>query len=642
MKRVINLIQWLVFAVLVVGAIWLVFRPSPPLDYKPETWSNWDGFMTISYAGVTHSENTIYPSSKTLLAHMDALRAAGYRTITTEDALAFLEGRAPLPEKALLILFEGARKETFIRAHPVLRKYGMRATICVPTASMEGWDESSLKSGDIRKICALPQWGVASMGGEAVELHQTADGRKDHFLSTRAWIARENRLETDVEFRLRLEKDYSVSAASLAKLNGGSVLAYVYPYADDGRRAGVEPMAGDINSSCVMAHYRMAFVLASNPFNPPGRNPYALTRLRVNGDWSAAQVLTALKRATPLADRVVDIGSNDQWNLFGGARVVRDELRLDDEDAAWIRGSDLWTDAQISVSISRAPRAIAVCYARLLSPADCLRLSMDDKDIRLQESRNGVPVTIKTTPAPTGQVVRLEWKIKGLRSWLIVNDVIAFGPVPLAIPYASGAIGFESRGGLSTLSELKVKPLRRNGVVVSSWMKIPADQRAVITDYITPFPVPGERVMAQQCLDCIQAVSEGAEVWPILMTSSNAVSPASQVGLMVEQLVRQDLRPFIRGFVVNAAQQDWIEPLRAQGFKIMHQMKSDEAMPVSVTNQMDHVWLDWKGANVMKVADEFLRRHPPSQLVVHDEQVIRQIPRVDQIRVWPEEEGKNP
>jgi len=642
MKRILNFIQWLVLASLVAVILWLVFRPSPPLEYKPEVWSNWDGFMTISYAGVTRGENTIYPSSKTLLDHLGALRTAGYHTITTEDALAFLEGRAPLPDKALLILFEGARKETFIRAHPVLRKFGMRATLCVPTAAIESWDESCLKSGDIRKICALPQWEIASMGDAAVELHQTVDGRKDHFLSTREWISRQKRLETDEEFRARLEKDYRDSALALAKLNGSPIFAYVYPYADDGCRSGVEPIAGDLNHTSVTAHYRMAFVSASNPFNSPGRNPYALTRLRVNGDWSAAQVLTALKRAMPLMDRVVDIGSGDRWNFFGAARVVRDELKLGDEDAASIRGSDLWTDARISVSIRRAPHSTAVCYARMLSPADCLRLSMDDKDIRLQESRNGGPVTIKTTPTPTGQVVRLEWKLKGLRSWLIVNDVPAFGPVPLATPYASGVIGFESRGGMVSLSQLQVKPLHRRGVVVDSWMQIPFEQRAVITDYISPFPVPGAMVMAQQCLDCIQAVSEGAEVWPILVTSTNGGAPEAQVEAMVAQLVRQDLRPFIKGFVVEAAQADWMEPLRAQGFRVMYRMKNEEQMPISVTNRMDHVWLDMTGTNAMRVAAQFLHRHPPSQLVVRDAQVIRQIPRVDQIMVWSEDKGKNP
>lgn len=642
MKRLFNFMQWLVFAGLAVTIVWLVFRPSPPLEYKPEVWSNWDGFMAISYAGVTRGENTIYPSSETLFSHLETLRSAGYHTITTLDALAFLEGRAPLPDKALLILFEGARKETFIRAHPVLRKFGMRATLCVPTVSIENWDESCLKKGDVRKVLAMPQWEIASMGGEAVLLHETAEGRKDHFLSTRKWISRSKRLETTEEFRARLEMDYRESAQLLGKLNGAPVPAFVYPFADDGRRPGADPLAGKFNDEYLKAHYRMAFVMASNPFNPPGRNPYTLTRLRVNGDWSAVQVLTALKRAMPLQDRMVEIGASDNWNLFGNARVVRDMLKLNDGDAAWIRGSDLWTDARVSLAIQRTPKSIAVCYARWLSPADCLRLSMDHKDIRLQESRNGVPTTIKTVPAPTGEVVRLEWRVKGLRSWLKVNDELAFGPVPLAVSRASGAIGFEGRGGAVSLSDLKVKPLHSRGVVVDSWMKLPQEQRDVITDYIVPFPAPGEVIPTRTCLDVIQAVSEGADVWPILPPDTPAVQPATQVATMVGQWTRQDLRPFIKGLVVDSTQADWVAPLRGEGFRIMHRLRDGESMPISVTNQTDHVWLDMTGTQALQVAHAFLRRHPPSQLVVRDEEVIRRIPRVDQMILWSESEGKNP
>ncbi len=129
MKRWINFSQWLALVALVAGVVWMVVRPSPPVDYAPDTWSNWDGFMAISYAGVTKKGgSSVYPSSENLAGHFEALRAAGYHTITPEDVQAFLERREPLPDKALLILFEGARKETFIRTHPVLRRLGMRAT----------------------------------------------------------------------------------------------------------------------------------------------------------------------------------------------------------------------------------------------------------------------------------------------------------------------------------------------------------------------------------------------------------------------------------------------------------------------------------------------------------------------------------
>jgi hypothetical protein len=315
---------------------------------------------------------------------------------------------------------------------------------------------------------------------------------------------------------------------------------------------------------------------------------------------------------------------------------------LGNGDAAWLRGSDLWVDTQLSVVLKRTPQTIAICYARWLSSADCLRLSIDDKDIRLQEYRNGAPVTIKVVPVPIGPELRVEWRIKGLRSWLNVNDVPVFGPLPLSAPRASGSIGFEGQGGDVTLTSVKVTPLGRRGVVVDSWMRIPVGQRALMSEYITMFPLPGEAVSAQQCLDCIQAVAEGAEVWPMLNVPPAGAAPEDQVELMVKQLSRQDVRAFIKGFVLEAAQKEWVEPLRAQGFGIMYRMKDGDPVPLSATNQLDHVWLDMAGTNAVQVADEYLHRHPPTQLVVQNEAVIRRFPRVDQVVIWSEPEGKNP
>ena len=265
MKRWINFAQWLALVALAAGVVWMVVKPPPPVDYAPETWSNWDGFMAISYAGVSRNDSSLYPSSKTLAGHFEALQAAGYHTVTPDDTLAFLERREPLPSKAVLILLEGARKETFIRAHPVLSRLGMRATLCVPTESLMNWDESKLKERDVGKIAGMPQWSLASMGNEAPNpIVVSAQKKTDHFLSKRQWLRKLDREENDGEFRQRVAGDYQESSAILKKINGAPVVAYVYPYSDNGFRADADPLAGAINNSCLASNYSLAFVSASN------------------------------------------------------------------------------------------------------------------------------------------------------------------------------------------------------------------------------------------------------------------------------------------------------------------------------------------------------------------------------------------
>jgi peptidoglycan/xylan/chitin deacetylase (PgdA/CDA1 family) len=641
MKRFINGLQWAALVGVVVLIAWIVLKPAPPVIYEPGTWSNWEGFMTLSYAGVTRSEGDVYASSETLASHLEALAKVGYNTITPEDALAFLEGRAPLPERALLILFEGARKETFIRAHPALRRLGLRATLCVSGESIESWDESRLKSGDVRKIVMLPQWSLASMGHEAVNpIQSSADGSQDHFLSTRKWLPKLNRTELDGEFSQRIEADYTRSSQLLEKLNGSPVAAYVYPFSDDGRRAGGDPLAAQLNTSNVTARYKMAFVSASNPFNPPGRDPYRLSRLRVGGDWSAAQVLTSLQHARPLSVPLAGIGSAENWSFLNGARIAGEVLRLDSEDAAWVRGSELWTDTEVSVVLSREPGTVASLYARFINPTHCLRLSVDDKTIRLQESRGGGASTLAAAPAPAGESLRLVWRVKGVRSWLMVNGLPVLGPVPLSPPQPSGFVGFESSKGKISFSELRLAPITRQGIQSDSWGTIPEEKRGLATDTMMPFPPLGTDLSAQQVLDIIQAVAEGVTVWPKLTAGTNSLPVATGVETMTAMLAAKDIKPFIKGFVLDASQAEWIEPLRQQGFKVMHHIRVGETIPLAATNRGDHVWLEGTGSNAVAAARAFLHLHPPSQLVVGDDSDMARIPGVGRVTEWKSPGGK--
>ena len=633
MKRWINFAQWLALVALAAGVVWMVVKPPPPVDYAPETWSNWDGFMAISYAGVSRNDSSLYPSSKTLAGHFEALQAAGYHTVTPDDALAFLERREPLPSKAVLILLEGARKETFIRAHPVLSRLGMRATLCVPTESLMNWDESKLKERDVGKIAGMPQWSLASMGNEAPNpIVVSAQKKTDHFLSKRQWLRKLDREENDGEFRQRVAGDYQESSAILKKINGAPVVAYVYPYSDNGFRADADPLAGAINNSCLASNYSLAFVSASNPFNPPGRNPYSLSRLRISGDWTAAQVLTQLKQAQPRPwPSVVDVEGSGRWMLRDGAHLVKDSLRLDSGDAAWVKGSDFWTDAEIGVSLTRGVGGVAVCYIRFDDPANCLRLTVGDKDIRLQETRHGTPVTVAVAPAPDGEVIQLLWRVKGNRSWLVLNGRPVFGPVPLAEWCVSGMIGFESNHGRLAFSGLAIKPLLRQGLIADSWITLPASRRMDITEYLPRFPAPGRELSVQQRMDFIQAVAEGASVWPILKFATNGPAPQAQVEALSAVLAKDDMRPFIKGFVLDSSLSEWSGLLRDRGFMVMHRVKAGQMVPLSATNLVDYVWLEGTGTNVLAAAKKILHRHPPSQLMVQDGTVVRNFIGVGQI-----------
>lgn len=64
---------------------------------------------------------------------MRYLRNNGYRVITPEQLLAFLEYQQPLPKKAVMITIDDGYRSVYDIAYPILKKYGYSATLFVYT-----------------------------------------------------------------------------------------------------------------------------------------------------------------------------------------------------------------------------------------------------------------------------------------------------------------------------------------------------------------------------------------------------------------------------------------------------------------------------------------------------------------------------
>lgn len=62
---------------------------------------------------------------------MGYLHRQGYTTITLDELVAFQEGRSPLPSKPVMVTFDDGFMSNYLYAFPVLKQYGMKATIFV-------------------------------------------------------------------------------------------------------------------------------------------------------------------------------------------------------------------------------------------------------------------------------------------------------------------------------------------------------------------------------------------------------------------------------------------------------------------------------------------------------------------------------
>jgi peptidoglycan/xylan/chitin deacetylase (PgdA/CDA1 family) len=97
------------------------------------------------------AEDRTYIVPPTVLdAQLDALKRAGYSSVSADDVAAHMAEGKPLPRKPVLITFDDASAGQYTRALPILRRHALKATFFIMTVVLgkQGW----LTRGQVRAL----------------------------------------------------------------------------------------------------------------------------------------------------------------------------------------------------------------------------------------------------------------------------------------------------------------------------------------------------------------------------------------------------------------------------------------------------------------------------------------------------------
>ncbi len=583
MKKYSLFAQWFVLAALAAFVAYVLMRPTPLPDYAPATWRSWNGVTVLSYAGIARTDSPVYPSVKRLEAQLSALRDAGYRTVRPEDVRAFLDERAPLPDKALLLIFEGGRKEAFIRATPVLQRTGFTAVITVPTSVMRQWGSFYLKRADVRRVVRLPQWQVGSMGHQAIEpLPGTASSEQGRFLAQR--IRLDGKVESADAFRNRILQDYARSASVLEDAAGKPPLLYLYPFAEAGQSPDSDPLAEAANRDAVTRHFSLAFIGGSNAFNGPGSDPWSMTRLRVPGDWTPAQLLAELASSQPRSRPQAALGNAQDW-VFEREGGLRDAaLHLSAGAAAWLRGSDAWTDIEVSAELQPDAKGCAALYARYTSVRSWLRVTCDAEGLRVQERLGTRLYTLCRRPAADDaqSIRRIRLRIRNNRAWVWLNDKPVAENLPISPATRRGRVGLGSEQGDLRVSAFTARPLPSRWVLANSIRLVPDADReqvqAILPNWFRAGETPSLAQTAQQ--DLLQTAVAGIHTVPLLTGGAalDAEAARAWAGAIDAELTRADLKMLTPALAVEGPALPLAAELRNRNFRVTHLLTPAQAL----------------------------------------------------------------
>ena len=84
-----------------------------------------------------HNGDMVTVTPKTFERQMEYLNRAGYKTLTLDELLSYINGDLILQDKAVVVTFDDGWLDNYIYAFPILKKYNIHASIFIVTNIIE-------------------------------------------------------------------------------------------------------------------------------------------------------------------------------------------------------------------------------------------------------------------------------------------------------------------------------------------------------------------------------------------------------------------------------------------------------------------------------------------------------------------------
>jgi len=163
--------------------------------------------------------------------HLRHFRDAGIRVMTLDEVADLVSAGQPVPARAVVLTIDDADRSVHRHAFPLLRKYGVRAHLFVPTAQVgRAW--SGLRGCDARELAEMAASGHVLLESHTHDMHYKvpSDGTlKPVFLAPER-MPPARRLAADADPLAAVAADLARSLAEMRRLGSGSNPWLAWPY----------------------------------------------------------------------------------------------------------------------------------------------------------------------------------------------------------------------------------------------------------------------------------------------------------------------------------------------------------------------------------------------------------------------------
>ncbi|KMY28335.1 polysaccharide deacetylase [Lysinibacillus xylanilyticus] len=337
-KVIRSIVQAIIVIFLAIILIRVVFLTEKRVE-ETASLKNKDGFIALSYFGVSRGESPKYVSKENLKKQLALLESQGYQTITQQDILDFYQKNKPLPEKALFLSFEDGRTDSSIFAQNIMEDLNYKATMFTYANKMDTRDNKFLKPKDLLLMEKSGYWELGSNGyrltyinifnnkGQSLGVidennvpNKTTIEYYNHYLMD--FIRNQYMIpsETRQEMEKRIQKDYELMEDIYEEELGEVPKAYAIMHANS-LYNNMDSLVERANDKQIKDMFKMHFNLELGAYNDADANLYNLSRLQVSPYWSTNHVMMKIRQASKqnVEFEVGDSKRAKEWSVMNGA-----------------------------------------------------------------------------------------------------------------------------------------------------------------------------------------------------------------------------------------------------------------------------------------------------------------------------------
>ncbi len=411
-KTLLEIVILLALLVIFIQAVFIVKKYEEPAK---EEWSNKQGFIAISYFGVSRSGTSKLIAQDLLDQHLKALHDHGYVTISQQDIIDFYSKGKNLPEKALFLSFEDGRNDSVLFSQPLLEKYNYKATILSYAIHMGDGENKFIQPKEMLSLMGSGYWELGSNGyrlayinifdrdGNFIGMRDENElrdkrniGYYNHYLMD--FIRDKNMIpvEDATEMDARISGDYKAMKDVYTKTLGFVPKVYMIMHAN-AMYEGMNPLVAEVNDKNIKQLFKIHFNREGNAYNNKDGNLYNLTRLQPESYWYTNHLLMKIQKD---AGETMNFIAGDKeraghWEvLSGAAEFAGSRIILTSPPAAagmmYLKNSGEYGDIRLTAELAGnvvGKQAIYVRYDR--EKNSYIRVLLENNEIKVEQKKAG-------------------------------------------------------------------------------------------------------------------------------------------------------------------------------------------------------------------------------------------------------------